>query len=210
MSNPIHRSIREDVARIAVWLCDDDSAALSSLYDRTAPRLLRFAETLTKNRADAEDALQSGLVRIAKKPKLLAQADQPWAYLVRVVRNEALKILKKRKTGTSLPELLHAWRPDDCPVEQAEDRELVRHAVSKLPREQAEVVVLKIWESFTFAEIAATIGESPNTAASRYRYALEKLTRSLQSLALPAAGNESGSLLTPPASSPNTREVDHV
>lgn len=198
MESPLNTSIREDVAAIATRLGDGGSAALSRLYDRTAPRLLRFAEALTKNQADAEDALQSGLVRIAKKPKLLARADQPWAYLVRVVRNEALKILDRRRSGTSLPQMLHTWRPDDCPLEQAEDRELVRHAVTKLPREQAEVVVLKIWEEFTFAEIAETIGESPNTAASRYRYALEKLTRFLQPLAEPAVPQS-------PA-----REVDHV
>lgn len=212
MSESTHRSIGEDVARIAAWLCDDGPSALSSLYDRTAPRLLRFAEALTRNRADAEDALQSGLVRIAKNPKLLARADQPWAYLVRVIRNEALKILKKRRTGTSLPELLQAWRPDDCPVEMAEDRELVRHAVAKLPQEQAEVVVLKIWEGFTFAEIATTIGESPNTAASRYRYALEKLTRFLQPLAVPTESpSVDNSLLTQPQSEyPLPREVNHV
>lgn len=212
MPNSLNRSIREDVASIAVWLCDGDSLALTNLYDRTAPRLLRYAEALTKNRADAEDSVQSALVRIARKPKLLANADQPWAYLVRVVRNEALKILKKRRPGTSLPEMLQAWRPDECPVEQAEDRELIRHAVSKLPREQSEVVVLKIWEGFTFAEIAETIGESPNTAASRYRYALEKLTRSLQSLAEPAMGLprkeiKDGPFI--PLHAP-VREVDHV
>lgn len=215
MENPLNRSIREDVAAIATRLCDGGPGALSSLYDRSAPRLLRFAETLTKNRADAEDALQSGLVRIARKPRLLARADQPWAYLVRVVRNEALKILKKRRTGSSLSQMLEQWRPQDCPLEEAEDRELVRQAVAKLPQEQAEVVVLKIWEGFTFAEIAETIDESPNTAASRYRYALEKLTRSLQPLAQPAEAPLADNSTLPPPQSPApqqspAREVDHA
>jgi len=44
-------------------------------------------------------------------------------------------------------------------------------------------VVLKIWEGMTFAEIAHVLGESPNTAASRYRYALQKLSQYLQPLA---------------------------
>jgi hypothetical protein len=70
----------------------------------------------------------------------------------------------------------------ECPLEQQESREKVQEAVAKLPAEQAEVVVLKIWEQFTFAEIADLINESPNTAASRYRYALEKLARHLQPL----------------------------
>ncbi|MDA0282691.1 MAG: sigma-70 family RNA polymerase sigma factor [Planctomycetota bacterium] len=159
-----------------------DRSALTRLYDLTAPRLLRYAETLTRNRADAEDALQSALVKVARKPKQLAKADKPWAYLVRMVRNEALKVIGRRRPISSLASLLQAWRPVECPLEQQESREKVQQAVAKLPAEQAEVVVLKIWEQFTFAEIAELISESPNTAASRYRYALEKLSRHLQPL----------------------------
>ena len=51
----------------------------------------------------------------------------------------------------------------------------LQSALKSLPDEQREVVVLKIWGQLTFEEAAAVIGISPNTAASRYRYGLEKL-----------------------------------
>ena len=60
--------------------------------------------------------------------------------------------------------------------------QLVRRALGKLPPPQAEVVVLKIWEEMTFAEIGEVLGQSPNTAASRYRYALQKLSQHLHSV----------------------------
>ena len=167
---------------MAADLENGDRSALTRLYDVAAPRLLRYAETLTRNRADAEDAMQSALVKVARKPKQVANADKPWAYLVRVVRNEALRVIGRRKPIASLASLLQVWRPVDCPLEQQESREKVQQAVARLPAEQAEVVVLKIWEQFTFAEIAELIHESPNPAASRYRYALEKLSRHLQPL----------------------------
>jgi RNA polymerase sigma-70 factor (ECF subfamily) len=44
------------------------------------------------------------------------------------------------------------------------------------------VVILKHWEELTFAEIADALGLSQNTVASRYRYAMEKLQRSLEPL----------------------------
>ena len=44
-----------------------------------------------------------------------------------------------------------------------------------LPAEQREVVHLKVFEGMTFQEIADLCGESINTVASRYRYAIEKL-----------------------------------
>jgi RNA polymerase sigma-70 factor (ECF subfamily) len=67
-------------------------------------------------------------------------------------------------------------------LDDYEVRRSIRLAVEKLPPNQSEVVVLKIWEGMTFLEIAEVLGESPNTVASRYRYALEKLTRLLQGL----------------------------
>jgi RNA polymerase sigma-70 factor (ECF subfamily) len=63
--------------------------------------------------------------------------------------------------------------------DQEEMREQVRLAVGRLPPAQAEVVVLRIWEEMTFLEIGSVLNQSPNTVASRYRYALEKLTRML-------------------------------
>ena len=64
-----------------------------------------------------------------------------------------------------------------APVE-IEDEALAA-AVAALPIEQREVIALKIDGDLTFAEIAAVIGISANTAASRYRYALEKLRAAL-------------------------------
>ncbi len=61
-----------------------------------------------------------------------------------------------------------------------ESQQLLAAAVERLPGEQREIVILKIWNELTFAEIAEILEISPNTAASRYRYALGALRKSLQ------------------------------
>ena len=101
------------------------------------------------------------------------------------VRNETLKLGESRRSRSKLVELLRSWasKPKFWFLPDDDWREQVQAAVKRLPPEQAEVVVLKIWEEMTFAEIAEVLGESLNTTASRYRYALEKLSRSLQPLA---------------------------
>jgi RNA polymerase sigma-70 factor (ECF subfamily) len=58
---------------------------------------------------------------------------------------------------------------------QAATRELVNRALEELPEEQREVVVMKLWGGLTFAEIGEAVGVPANTAATRYRYALEKM-----------------------------------
>ena len=180
---PDHREpLATRVSQLCQQLTEGDVSALGQLFDLTAARLVRYAETISRRR---EDALQIAMIKLAEHPERLAQADQPWAYFVKMVRNETLKLAESRRSRSRVVELLRTWvaRPRFWSLPDDDWREQIQTAVKRLPSEQAEVVVLKIWEEMTFAEIAEVLGESPNTAASRYRYALEKLSHTLQPLA---------------------------
>ena len=52
--------------------------------------------------------------------------------------------------------------------------------LAQLPREQREVIVLKIWQGHTFEMIGELLELSPNTVAGRYRYGLQKLKAHLK------------------------------
>jgi DNA-directed RNA polymerase specialized sigma24 family protein len=52
--------------------------------------------------------------------------------------------------------------------------------LGELPMEQREVIVLKIWNRFTFEEIGGLLEISPNTVAGRYRYGLQKIKSKLE------------------------------
>jgi RNA polymerase sigma-70 factor (ECF subfamily) len=154
--------------------------ALGALFDLTSHRLVRFAVAVIRNQHDAEDAVQSALVRVAREPQLLAPVACPWAYLLRMVRNEALVIARRRKRWAPagrLTDLVTLCQVDE--LEREETYRAVWSALRTLPAEQAEVVVLKIWEDMTFAQIAAILEASPNTVASRYQYAMVKLAKRL-------------------------------
>ena len=55
--------------------------------------------------------------------------------------------------------------------------------LAELPLEQREVIVLKVWHDCTFEEIGGLLEISPNTAAGRYRYGLQKLKLKLEGIA---------------------------
>ena len=177
----------EQVRECAVRLAESGLPALGGLFDLTSQRLVRYATTLTRNQHDAEDAVQAALVQVARHIKSFSQADQPWPYLLRVVRNEALQIIRRKRRwtlGTSILDLLTR-----CPVDELEQEESYRavwHALRTLPTPQAEVVVLKIWEEMTFAQIGEILGVSTFTAGSRYRYGMEKLANKLNHVNLEA------------------------
>lgn len=178
MSAPSDFSLR--VQEIARQLAGGGACALGPLFDLTGQRLVRFAAALTRHQQDAEDCVQAALTRLAAHPHLLQRLERPWPYMLRMVRNEVLSEARrgKRCKPTSNLEDLVTY----CPVDEAEREESRREvwqALRALPADQAEVVVLKIWEEMTFAQIAEVLDLSPHTVASRYQYAMVKLTAKL-------------------------------
>lgn len=160
-----------------------ETVALGQLFDLVAPRLLRYAQTLLRCRDDAEDAVQAAIVRVARRPAVLVTADHPWAYLLKVVRNETYRVMARGRPRVSPHTETGACPSAEVLLCHQEQQAEIQAALRRLPAEQVEVVVLKIWEGLTFQEIAVVTGESLNTVASRYRYALKKLETTLRRLA---------------------------
>jgi len=52
-------------------------------------------------------------------------------------------------------------------------------SLAELPQEQREAIVLKVWHGCTFEEIGGLLDISPNTAAGRYRYGIQKIKTKL-------------------------------
>lgn len=176
-------SFAQQVAKTADELADSGVCALGALFDLTSQRLVRFSLSITRNQHDAEDAVQAVLVRVSGQPELLASATNPWAYLLQMVRNESLQIARRHRRCQllhNLTDLLTRRRVDE--LEQEETHRAVWLALRRLPTDQAEVVVLKIWEELTFVQISEILSISPNTAASRYQYGMNKLTTRLSAM----------------------------
>ncbi len=144
---------------------------LAALYDAWAPRLLAYMMTITRDRHRAEDALQNLFVKLATNPPELRD---PKAYLYRAARREAWRASKSR------PERALESLEVLAPSGDAPDAKPLIAALGRLPEEQAEVVLLHSIEGFTFREVAKIARISADTAASRYRLALEKLKELLR------------------------------
>lgn len=147
---------------------------LAALYKEWASRLLGYTMSITRDRHLAEDALQNLFVKLATSG---VDVKNHAVYLFRAARNEALS-LSKRKGPRPLP-LTDILAPEEGSGIQIDPAELTS-ALDRLPEEQSEVVLLHIVEGLPFKEIAEITGCSLDTAASRYRYALEKLKEFLR------------------------------
>ena len=165
-------------ATLAESLAAGDPEAFAALYDRLAVRLLAAARTMTDSSAEAEDVVQDLFVELARgRARLTAVADLE-AYVFTMLRNAVRRRGRRaavdRRAVLAITEQRRANGEDAASAATIPDDQLAA-AVAALPDRQREVVALKIDAGLTFAEIAAVTGTSLSTAASRYRYALEKL-----------------------------------
>ena len=147
-------------------------------FSQLAPGLLLFARQWMRSNADAEDVVQEAFVRFWRKQHSVDNR----ALLYATVRSIALDFI--RRDSRRARREANAFSGSEQSVEpyfevDDESQQVLHDAIDRLPHEQREVLVMKIWNEFTFAEIANVLGISQNTAASRYRYALAALKRNL-------------------------------
>lgn len=145
-------------------------------FAELGPGLVLFARQFVRSVADAEDIVQEAFVRFWKTQRSI----QNRALLFATVRSMAFDLLRRdarraRREARAVAETDQVVVPEFDATNEAQ--QALAAAIDLLPAEQREVLVMKIWNELTFADIATVLGISQNTAASRYRYALAALKK---------------------------------
>jgi RNA polymerase sigma-70 factor (ECF subfamily) len=154
---------------------DGNNGWCEQLYRAKAAELILYGRALGLSHGEAEDVVQEtfvALLRLERRPEL------PEHYCVRTFRNRALNY--RRGLWRRLTRELESKRWfERGGGESLAEREAMQ-SLAALPGDQREVIVLKIWHEMTFEEIGELLAVSPNTAAGRYRYGLQKLKARLK------------------------------
>jgi RNA polymerase sigma-70 factor (ECF subfamily) len=154
--------------------------AFAALYDAYGVRLFAAACGMLGSREEAEDAVQDVFVGLVQARARLRQVENLKAYLFASLRHAAMHQMGRAKPSQSDTAEIAMPAADAGP--DAEISRRLEVALRRLPREQREVIALHVDAGLTFAEVAAVLDVSANTAASRYRYAMEKLREAMTEL----------------------------
>jgi len=157
---------------------------LERLYDEHAQALFGLLLNLTRNEADTRDLLQEVFVKLAQRPGLLSEVRDERSFLLRLSHNMAIDLMRRKNVRQKhydqiASESFELFASDAEPDER-DFRRALSLALGALPIEQRAVAHLKLWERLTFEQIASLLEIPANTAASRYRYALDKLRERLR------------------------------
>ena len=154
---------------------DQQTEWCEALYQSKGTELALYGRALGLSHTEAEDVLQETFIALMQRA---TAPSQPEHYCVRTFRNRALNY--RRSLWRRLTRELESRRWFEPSTGESPGEQAAMSCLADLPREQREVIVLKIWHQYTFEEIADLIEISPNTAAGRYRYGLQKIKARLK------------------------------
>jgi RNA polymerase sigma-70 factor (ECF subfamily) len=150
------------------------------LYEAKAAGLVLYGRALGLSHGEAEDVVQETFLALLQLPR---QPDDPEHYCLRAFRNRALNHRRGlwRRLAREWESL--RWFERGASADQDKTEAEAMRRMAQLPPAQREVIVLKIWHGLTFEAIGHLLDISPNTAAGRYRYGLNKLKLHLKGAA---------------------------
>ena len=153
-----------------------DRVAFGEYVRSRSHTLLRAAQAMTGNRADAEDLLQATLVKAYQS---WDRIDDPTAldnYVRRVMVNTHISGWRRRRVDEYPTDEV----PDSAVADSTRDTDLhdvVQRAIDRLPRQMRAAVMLRFYDDMTEPEVAAALGVSVGTVKSTVARAVAKLRK---------------------------------
>lgn len=151
---------------------------LDELYDRYGEMMYHYLALRLGSAQDAEDVLQETFCRLARVSLRWPLIRNPRAFVFKILRNESNRYLRKHiqeRTGEGLRRQGDSASLAVLEGPDPSTGDAIAKALAQLPDEQREVIILKIFQDFSFKETARICGVSINTAAGRYRLGIAKL-----------------------------------
>jgi len=172
--------------KLLIWKFKRGSRdALQRIYEKYVAYLVTLAAALINDVSTAEDIVHDVFVSFAQSAERLRLEGSLKAYLATCVVNRVRdKIRTRRRQPARLDEANSICSNSNGPELSAvcgEQLQKLSCAMTKLPYEQREVVILHLQGGMMFKQIAKSQHVSINTVQSRYRYALDKLRSLLNS-----------------------------
>ncbi|GAB5403452.1 MAG: hypothetical protein Aurels2KO_16830 [Aureliella sp.] len=167
----------------------EHSAVIAELHAELFDAMHRIAWAILRDWQLADDAVQEAFFLLSQRIDQLCETHEksqfaPW--LVKTVQYQALNLRRRQKREKKrLDEVFefsaeHTAEPSGKDLGQKETTDAIAQAIQRLPREQRDVVLRRMYQGQTFADIAQELDTSIGTITSRMRLALKKLQVALK------------------------------
>lgn len=163
---------------LAALETDSDRQRFACIYEAYHARMERTAMRILRSQSDAEDAVQNAFMQVIRhfeKIYSIPREELPF-WLISIVRNEALMILRKKRRETPLEN----WEDVSAAAQDVTDRRGLLELITNLPESYRAVMEMKLLLGYTDREIAARLELSETAVSSRASRARSLLRRIIE------------------------------
>ncbi|MCM1062682.1 MAG: sigma-70 family RNA polymerase sigma factor [Eubacterium sp.] len=157
----------------------EEKSKFEQLYRLYRQDMYKTAYGILENKYDTEDAVHEAFMRVMKKLTKISEINchQTHAYLLIIVKNTALKILKKRKNtiavDTDTIEIADDFGLEEYVISNMEV-ESIKHILEQLSDDYYEVLFLELFMEFSISDIAEQLGLTYENTKKRLQRAKKK------------------------------------
>lgn len=160
-----------------------DQRALGMLYQEFSSGVFAYCSKILADRQLAEDVVQETFLKVRQNADSIQKSESFKSWVFRIARNEALMQIRKRRQNGQIDDDT-VWDEETPHVKfiQSERAEIVNRMLDSLKHEYREVIVLLVYESMSYAEIAAVTGATESSVKSRIYRARKAMVERLEGL----------------------------
>ena len=130
-------------------------------YLRIAPRLYEIAFHLLQNPQDAEDVVQEVMVKLWREADRIYHLENPQGYILRVLRNECIDLLRERRNDTEVETYENALADEGEPPE-IDASQRVHTILKSLPHREHRIITMRHVAECSIDDICEATGETPS------------------------------------------------
>jgi len=150
------------------------------LFDKYHERIYFHIRRIVILHEDADDALQDTFLKIWKNLDKFRRESSIYTWVYRIASNEAIALVKKRKSNTGLPlenlsEYFNSSEEGGKWFDGDEAEQKLRNAILKLPEKQKLVFNLKYYEDMRYEEMSEVLNTSVGALKASYHHAVKKI-----------------------------------
>uniref|UniRef100_A0A7V4XR92 RNA polymerase sigma factor n=1 Tax=Acidobacterium capsulatum TaxID=33075 RepID=A0A7V4XR92_9BACT len=168
-------------AQAAIWLAPalqptmtDTTEAITALVEEYAATLYRVAYSVTRNVAEAEDAVQETFLRVLRHREKLPEIRDRRVWLVRIVWNVVLDKKRRAKTRPETDDITEHARSlraagfsADQQAISSQQYQRILALIDRLPPKERDAILLSAVEELSTAQAAAVLGTTESSIRSR-------------------------------------------
>lgn len=174
---------KEELHDIFNGVANSNETKFNELYDKYKKLVYAIAFSILKNRENCEEIVQIVFIKIWGLEKIKLPANNEASWLYSITKNETLNFLRSKKEEINI-DTMYCINEENNEIDKIIEQDSFNRIISKLKRDEQEIVSLKILSDLSFKEIAQVLNKPIGTIQWKYYKAVHSLKILLSNLSM--------------------------